>query len=147
MTEYRTSSFCSGGDCVATERDANGNVRVFGTKDPAHGVGFTAEEWAAFIAGVKAGEFDAAPAEGRHHVKITTDGSRGTVHVDGHDLGSVVSALTFKAGAGDISTVDLDVLVFTGEVHGQDVIVQLPDETTAALVALGWTPPSSGGES
>ncbi|MFC5139519.1 DUF397 domain-containing protein [Actinomycetospora rhizophila] len=52
----RTSSFCSDGACVgvAIEGDA---VRVVDTKSSA-ALRFTPAEWAAFVAGVKAGEFD-----------------------------------------------------------------------------------------
>ena len=57
------SSFCTEGGCVgvAIERD---EVRVVDTKSAdATALRFTAAEWAAFVAGVKAGEFD-LPAGG-----------------------------------------------------------------------------------
>jgi hypothetical protein len=52
----RTSSFCSDGDCVGVAIEATG-VRVVDTKS-ADALRFTPAEWAAFVAGVKAGEFD-----------------------------------------------------------------------------------------
>ncbi|MDD7966496.1 DUF397 domain-containing protein [Actinomycetospora lemnae] len=52
----RTSSFCSDGDCVGVAID-DGEVRVVDTKSSA-ALSFTPDEWAAFVAGVKAGEFD-----------------------------------------------------------------------------------------
>lgn len=57
------SSYCSGGDCVETALH-DGHVLVRDSRDPSGPqLRFTAEEWAAFLAGAKAGEFDhlAAP--------------------------------------------------------------------------------------
>ncbi|MDD7923940.1 DUF397 domain-containing protein [Actinomycetospora chibensis] len=52
----RTSSFCSDGSCVGVAIGSD-EVRVVDTKS--EGVlSFTTREWAAFVAGVKAGEFD-----------------------------------------------------------------------------------------
>jgi hypothetical protein len=56
---FRTSSFCTLGNCVEVGRTADGAVLVRDTKDRAQeALAFTDEEWAAFVAGVKAGEFD-----------------------------------------------------------------------------------------
>lgn len=52
------SSFCSGGECVEVERLRDGGVIVRNTQILSEDVTFTAEEWAAFVAGVKNGEFD-----------------------------------------------------------------------------------------
>lgn len=52
----RTSSFCSEGSCVGVAIGAD-EVRVVDTKTDG-ALSFTAAEWAAFVAGVKAGEFD-----------------------------------------------------------------------------------------
>ena len=61
MTEFRVSSFCSFGNCVEVGRTSDGLVLVRDTKDPAQeALSFTDDEWAAFVAGVKAGEFDFA---------------------------------------------------------------------------------------
>lgn len=58
---WRTSSFSgANGSCVEVASHPNGDHAVRDTKD--HGTGatmrFTATTWQAFIAGVKAGEFD-----------------------------------------------------------------------------------------
>jgi hypothetical protein len=54
----RTSSYCSDGACVGVAIDA-GEVTVVDTKSgDASALRFTPAEWAAFVAGVKAGEFD-----------------------------------------------------------------------------------------
>jgi hypothetical protein len=61
VIEFRVSSFCSYGDCVEVGRADDGAVLVRDTKDRAQqALAFTDEEWAAFVAGVKAGEFDFA---------------------------------------------------------------------------------------
>jgi hypothetical protein len=59
--QWRKSSYSNGngGDCVEVA-DLNGGARaVRDSKDPAGGyLMFTGVEWAAFTAGVRAGEFD-----------------------------------------------------------------------------------------
>ncbi|MHC1563292.1 DUF397 domain-containing protein [Actinomycetospora sp. C-140] len=58
LPAIKISSFCTEGGCVGVALDQD-EVRVVDTK-AADGapLRFTAEEWAAFVAGVKAGEFD-----------------------------------------------------------------------------------------
>jgi hypothetical protein len=54
----KTSSFCSDGSCVGVAIEP-GEVRVVDTKaGDAPALRFTPAEWSAFVAGVKAGEFD-----------------------------------------------------------------------------------------
>ena len=54
-----TSSFCSNGGCVEVTPLDDGGRCLRATSDPRGGcVHATAEEWRAFLAGVKAGEFD-----------------------------------------------------------------------------------------
>jgi hypothetical protein len=61
VIEFRISSFCSYGGCVEVGRSDDGAVLVRDTKDRARPtLFFTDEEWTAFVAGVKAGEFDFA---------------------------------------------------------------------------------------
>ena len=61
MINFKVSSFCSMGNCVEVGRTADGVVLVRDTKDRAQqALAFTDDEWAAFVAGVKAGEFDFA---------------------------------------------------------------------------------------
>jgi hypothetical protein len=59
---WRKSSFSgsnSDGDCVEVALLPGGGVAVRDTKDRSLGAHrFTAQEWAAFVAGVRAGEFD-----------------------------------------------------------------------------------------
>ena len=57
--EWRISSTCAAGDCVAVGRLPTGHVLVTDTKDPeGPQLRFDASEWRAFVAGVRAGEFD-----------------------------------------------------------------------------------------
>lgn len=60
MIEFRISSFCSLGGCVEVGQAPDGTVVVRDSKDPdrAAELVFDGAEWAAFVAGVKAGEFD-----------------------------------------------------------------------------------------
>jgi hypothetical protein len=62
VIEFRTSSFCNLGNCVEVGRSPEGSVVVRDSKDPERRASlvFTAEEWWAFVAGVKNGEFDLA---------------------------------------------------------------------------------------
>jgi len=59
LTEFKTSSFCSLGDCVEIGRAPSDDflVRDSKARDRAP-LEFTVDEWAAFVAGVKNGEFD-----------------------------------------------------------------------------------------
>ena len=54
----RISSFCSGGDCVEVGLNVEGQVRVRSTENLSRYALFSPQEWAAFVLGVKAGEFD-----------------------------------------------------------------------------------------
>jgi hypothetical protein len=61
VIDFQVSSYCSYGNCVEVGRSADGVVLVRDTKDRAQqALAFTDEEWAVFVAGVKAGEFDFA---------------------------------------------------------------------------------------
>jgi len=57
--DYKKSSFSGGGGCVEVRVLADGTVGLRDSKDttkPPHI--FTTREWDAFVAGVRAGEFD-----------------------------------------------------------------------------------------
>ena len=57
VESVRISSFCTDGSCVGVVLDDE--VTVVDTKTAAGPeLHFTRDEWAAFVAGVKAGEFD-----------------------------------------------------------------------------------------
>jgi uncharacterized protein DUF397 len=58
-TEFRTSSFCSGGDCVEVGMLPLGGVAMRDTKDRSQELVFGSEAWAAFVAELKGGAFDA----------------------------------------------------------------------------------------
>lgn len=56
---FYVSSFSGGGACVAVARLASGEFAVRHSRIETTPIVFTREEWVAFVAGVKAGEFDA----------------------------------------------------------------------------------------
>ncbi|HEY0637814.1 MAG TPA: DUF397 domain-containing protein [Pseudonocardiaceae bacterium] len=57
--EFRTSSFCAISGCVAVGKIPGGGVAVRDSKHADSPVlSFTADEWTAFVRGVKEGEFD-----------------------------------------------------------------------------------------
>ncbi|SDG51231.1 DUF397 domain-containing protein [Pseudonocardia oroxyli] len=55
---FLRSSFCSAGSCVEVSHGPGETVRIRDSKDPVTRLAFTGVEWADFVAGVKAGEFD-----------------------------------------------------------------------------------------
>jgi hypothetical protein len=58
-SEFKSAESCSFGGCVEVGRTPEGAVLVRDTKDRTREpLTFTDEEWTAFVAGVKAGEFD-----------------------------------------------------------------------------------------
>ena len=61
--EWRKSSWSggNGGDCVEVARNLSGAVAVRDSKDPdGPKLTFAPDEWVAFTAGIKTGEFDLA---------------------------------------------------------------------------------------
>jgi hypothetical protein len=60
MTEWRTSSYSNNGTCVEVADLPDGGRLVRDTKlgEASPVLRYTAAEWRAFIAGVKAGKFD-----------------------------------------------------------------------------------------
>ena len=78
-----------------------------------------------------------------HHVEIRTEGTRGQVLIDGHDIARGVVGLTFKAGIDQATptlTPDLNLIDVT-TISGIDTPVLLGTGVAAALELLGWTPP------
>lgn len=55
--EYRKSTFSGAECCVEVGILPDGTAHVRDTKDPAVVLTFSAAEWAAFMAGARAGEF------------------------------------------------------------------------------------------
>ncbi|MEJ3652131.1 DUF397 domain-containing protein [Actinomycetes bacterium KLBMP 9759] len=64
MIEFKISSFCNLGNCVEVGRLPDGSFAVRDTKDRSTTLTFSVDEWAAFVAGVKNGEFDATQPVG-----------------------------------------------------------------------------------
>lgn len=56
---FRVSTFSGGGaNCVAVRDDADGRVTVRHSRRSGTELTFTRDEWAAFVRGVKDGQFD-----------------------------------------------------------------------------------------
>ena len=55
--DYKTSSFCSGGDCVEVGMRHGGAVAVRDTKDRSQELVFSSQEWEMFVAAVKSGAY------------------------------------------------------------------------------------------
>ncbi len=49
VTEYRTSSFCSGGDCVEVGMRHGDAVAMRDTKDRSRELVFSSQEWEMFV--------------------------------------------------------------------------------------------------
>ncbi|MFE7954391.1 hypothetical protein [Streptomyces sp. NPDC057413] len=80
----------------------------------------------------------------RHHVEIRTQGPRGQVLIDGHDIARAVTSLSFKAGVGELPTLRLDLrLIDVTELGSAETQVVLGEGVPEALQALGWTPPAA----
>lgn len=61
-TTWRTSSASGGSECVEVAFDQD-SVRVRSSQDRSGAtLAFSAQEWAAFLAGVRGGEFDFEPS-------------------------------------------------------------------------------------
>jgi len=59
VAAWRTSSFSSGGDCVAVAQLPDGTIGIHDSKNPEAGMlRLAPEQMAAWIAGIKAGEYD-----------------------------------------------------------------------------------------
>jgi Domain of unknown function (DUF397) len=56
--DYHVSSFSGGGNCVAVARLSSGDYLVRHSRDGLPPMRFSRDEWVAFVAGVKAAEFD-----------------------------------------------------------------------------------------
>ncbi|MET8985891.1 DUF397 domain-containing protein [Nonomuraea wenchangensis] len=75
MTAWRKASACNAGSCVEVAPVADGGVLVRDGKDPdGPSLRFDGDEWAAFVAGVRAGEFDLSALAARMAGDRTGDG-------------------------------------------------------------------------
>lgn len=63
MASWKRSGFCNGGGCVEVALSTDGSASVRSSRHPGLVIPFDPEEWSAFVAGVKAGEFDAPRVE------------------------------------------------------------------------------------
>lgn len=73
-------------------------------------------------------------------INLNTSG-HGSLVIDGQDLSSVVIGFTLTGNPRHGSQLVLDLAAIDVTVDA-DVAVDLPEDVTAALTALGWTPPT-----
>jgi hypothetical protein len=56
--KFRRSSFCNAGGCIEVAAPEPGHIHLRGTGDPNRiALAFSAVQWAAFVEGVKKGDF------------------------------------------------------------------------------------------
>ncbi|MET9479867.1 hypothetical protein [Streptomyces sp. NPDC006638] len=78
----------------------------------------------------------------QHHVQIRTDGNHGQVFIDGHDISTATTGLSFSADIGELPTLRLDLrLIDITELSSTETQVLLGHGVAEALKVLGWTPP------
>ena len=74
------------------------------------------------------------------NAKLKLDAGCGAIEVNGQDVSSAVQRVHVTGAAGSLPRVVLELVTFDTEVDGE-MVVRIPAETRAALIALGWTPP------
>lgn len=76
-----------------------------------------------------------------HDVRIEAKvHGQGLIAVDGKDLSRAVRSFTVECEAGFVPTLRLELLVHDVSTAAE-ANVYIPEDTAAALVALGWSPP------
>ncbi|MFF6825036.1 hypothetical protein [Streptomyces longwoodensis] len=77
-----------------------------------------------------------------HKALVHLTGPTGTVAIDGTRLKGIRN-VTIRGGLDQDgpATLTIDLALDLAVVDGQ-VVAQVPEDTAAALVALGWTPPA-----
>jgi hypothetical protein len=77
-----------------------------------------------------------------HHVEISTEGTRGRILIDGHDISKAVESYTVFHNAGSMPRVYIDFnLVDVTPLDSKEMQVLVTDEVAETLKVLGWTPP------
>lgn len=88
---------------------------------------------------------------GPRHGELRISGSGlpgGTkVELDGQDVSSTLTGLTFRIGLDDLPTAVLDVVLWDLSTTVENPKVVVPEATHKLLVQLGWTPPEGDGAS
>lgn len=75
-----------------------------------------------------------------HHAKLAmTDHGRGTLHIDGYEVERVKS-VRIDTRVNEFNVVRIELAIPAID-FDSPAVVELGDETHAALVKLGWTPP------
>lgn len=69
------------------------------------------------------------------------------VELDGQDISSTLTGLTFRIGLDDRPTAVLDVVLWDLSTAVENPKLVVPEATHKLLVRLGWTPPEGDGAS
>ncbi|HEY3479684.1 MAG TPA: hypothetical protein VGL02_12375, partial [Streptomyces sp.] len=75
-------------------------------------------------------------------VRIDQEGGRGAVFVDDLDIAAAVTAATVDIKAGHLPEVTFALLPGQFAFIGDTAVLKVDDTTHAALLKLGWTPPT-----
>lgn len=79
----------------------------------------------------------------RHSFQFEQHENSARVTVDGVDISSAVTAVTVHADAWERARVTLELNIHdVTRVSSPETELLIPEATTKALVALGWTPPA-----
>jgi hypothetical protein len=81
-----------------------------------------------------------------HITGITPGYENLDVSIDGQQMTRALRGFSLDAGVGNAPRLTLDMAAFIESTVEGKMTVIIPDETHAALVALGWTPPADGQE-
>lgn len=73
------------------------------------------------------------------HLTLAPGAGASSIEVDGQRLYGVIG-LELKSDPNSLPVLTLDIRLHEVDVDGE-MTVQVPENTRAALVALGWTPP------
>lgn len=65
----------------------------------------------------------------------------GSIVIDGHDVANSTRGFVLCSRAGDVTVLELDLLLIDRTKLNAEVDVVVPAETRDILIKLGWTPP------
>lgn len=81
---------------------------------------------------------------GLHEVELCLRAYGGSqVKIGGTDVSNATESLALHASGRELPSLTLNIVVPEFRVKGEDVTVQVSQETADLLVKLGWTPPPS----
>lgn len=76
-------------------------------------------------------------------IELTSDGVRARLVIDGHDLSRAATSCTIRTDTGCWPTAEVELMLPVSVTVEGAVQVYIPDDTRAALIALGWQAPET----